>query len=416
MDDREVVAAIAAGSPAGVAAIYDRYAAILYGYCQWMLDRSAEADQALQDTIVVASGTIADLADVAKLRPWLYSLARHECRRRLRTAKGQHSGPEGDANDLPDVRGDLGQAELLSLIRGILAELPPHEREATELSLRHNLHDDDLAEALGVSWSRAQALTAHARGRLERALGALLIARIGRAGCSELDALLADWDGRLTEQARDLITGHCEQCETCAGRRLGALRPAALSGLMPLAPLPPELRGQVLELCFSTAARAVTYRRRVTRRAGSVWLGRVIMFVRWASLRGIRRPATATVVLTLWIMVVFAASLTTLAFAGSHPTHAVAAGPSIRPPSTSPAAAAITAAAAPAITSLSPSPTVSQPQIVVPPSTEPSSTFVEPSPSRSAKSSKSPSPKPSKSPSSSPSRSTSASPSPSPTG
>ena len=188
MDDREVVAAVAAGSPAGVAAIYDRYAAILYGYCQWMLDRSAMRT-GLSDTIVVASGTIADLADVAKLRPWLYSLARHECRRRVRTAQGQHSGPEGDANDLPDVRGDLGQAELLSLIRGILAELPPHEREATELSLRHNLHDDDLAEALGVSWSRAQALTAHARGRLERALGALLIARIGRAGCSELDAL-----------------------------------------------------------------------------------------------------------------------------------------------------------------------------------------------------------------------------------
>ena len=69
MDDREVVAAIAAGSPAGVAAIYDRYAAILYGYCQWMLDRSAEADQALQDTIVVASGTIADLADVGQAAP-----------------------------------------------------------------------------------------------------------------------------------------------------------------------------------------------------------------------------------------------------------------------------------------------------------------------------------------------------------
>ena len=37
MDDGEVVAAIAAGDPGGLAAAYDTYAASLYGYCRWML-------------------------------------------------------------------------------------------------------------------------------------------------------------------------------------------------------------------------------------------------------------------------------------------------------------------------------------------------------------------------------------------
>jgi hypothetical protein len=40
------------------------------------------------------------------------------------------------------------------------------------------------------------------------------------------------------------------------------MRPAAFFRLLPLAPLPQELREQVLSLCTSTAEDAVAYRRR----------------------------------------------------------------------------------------------------------------------------------------------------------
>ena len=53
--DREVVAAITAGDPAGIAMAYDRYAAALYGYCHWMLRDSADAAASLQDTFVIAA-------------------------------------------------------------------------------------------------------------------------------------------------------------------------------------------------------------------------------------------------------------------------------------------------------------------------------------------------------------------------
>ena len=78
--DREIVAAIAARDPAGVAMAYDRYAAALYGYCHWMLHDSAEAAEVLQDTFVIAA-TLSDLSEVSRLRPWLYAAARSECRR-----------------------------------------------------------------------------------------------------------------------------------------------------------------------------------------------------------------------------------------------------------------------------------------------------------------------------------------------
>jgi len=48
MDDSEIVAALAAGDPAGLEAAYDTHAAPLYGYCRWMLRDPAQAATALR--------------------------------------------------------------------------------------------------------------------------------------------------------------------------------------------------------------------------------------------------------------------------------------------------------------------------------------------------------------------------------
>ena len=55
--DPEVVAAITAGDPAGIAMAYDRYAAALYGYSHWILHDSTAAAGALKDTFVIAAAT-----------------------------------------------------------------------------------------------------------------------------------------------------------------------------------------------------------------------------------------------------------------------------------------------------------------------------------------------------------------------
>ena len=216
------------------------------------------------------------------------------------------------------VHGDQGQAELRSLIHSILAGLRPREREVIELSFRHDLNDNDLAIVLGVSQSRAHDLASRARGRLEEALGALHIALTGREACPVLGELLADWDGQLTEQTRDLVVWHIGECQTCAHHGWGAMRPAAFSRLLPLAPLPQELREQVLSLCTSTAEDAVAYRRRVVRRAERIWFARfsrAIRQVSWSSIRANPGVAIAAVAVAVWV--VAAVSVTMLTFAGS---------------------------------------------------------------------------------------------------
>ena len=551
--DRQIVAAIAAEDPTGVAMMYDKYAADLYDYCHWMLHDSAEAATALKNTFVVAVTTL-DVSEPAKLRPWLFALARSEGRRRSRPtsaardeetdaagesadATGEMSDATGEMSDvtreacdatvtfraislppvatrevsreasdatvtfravslppvatrevsreasdatvtfravssppdasrevsdatmsfpvvslasdatmsfrvvskpahaLPHLRGDQGETALRTLIYSILAGLKPREREVVELHFRHDLHDDDLAIALDVSWSRAHGLASHARDRLETALNALHIALTGRETCPVLGELLAEWDGQLTEDTRDLVSWHIGECQTCSHHGWGALRPAAFSRLLPLAPLPSELREQVLSSCTSTAEDAVAYRWRAVRRARSIWFttfSRAIRHMSWASIKANPGRAIVAVAVSAWVAA--AASITLLTFAGSHAAYAQAAQPtgsrsahanaSQTSAETSPGTPTAAPGTATASTSAAAkrSPALAQPSVSVSSPVQPSprtseslSPSSKPSKSPSPKSSKSPSPSPSKSPSPSPSHTTSPSSSPSPT-
>ena len=519
--DREVVAAITTGDPAGIAMAYDRYASTLYGYSHWILHDSAAAAGALTDTFVIAAATLSEVSEPSTLRPWLFALARNECRRRIRpmsavrvgeadvagqpadttdelseaaddatvvfravgpladagedlsdaTVQFRAVGPLADAGedlsdatvqfravgrpspageDLSDatvqfqvisqladpttpfrviaqptsisghVHGDQGQAELRSLIHSVLAGLTPREREAIELSFRHDLDDNDLAIVLGLSRSRAHALASRARGRLEDALGALHIALTGREACPVLGKLLTDWDGQLTEETRDLVVWHIGECKTCAQHGWGAMRPAAFSRLLPLAPLHQELREQVLSLCTSAAEDAVAYRRRVVRRAKRKWFAWFLRAIRRASWSSIRaNPGVTLVAVAVTVWVVAAVSVTMLTFAASRATAAQVTqttGPRVAPAQASVAThSQDPAPATPA--SPKPSPTVTQPPASVPTQVQTVPTRVATSSSAlsrstsSARPSKSPKPSQSSSPSSSPSHPASPSPS-----
>jgi len=279
MDDREIVAAIAAGDLAGLADAYDEYAGSLYGYCHWMLGDPDDAADSVQDTFVIAAARLGSLGDPRKLRPWLYAVGRNECQLRLDGAEpGQQEGGDPRAGSYAGTAyGDSAyadggtaadQAELREFVRTAVGGLNPAEREVIELDLRHGLQGADLAAVLGVPRNQAHDLATRARGRLESALGALLVARTGRPGCPELDMLLDGWDGELTPPDRKQIDRHIDQCDSCADRVDRMLRPAMEQGMAPLFGPPLELRDEVLQLCTSASPGALSYRREVAQRAG----------------------------------------------------------------------------------------------------------------------------------------------------
>ena len=87
MADPAAVAAMAARDPAGLEAIYRRYADRLYAYAKSIVDDSDTAADVVQDTFVVAQERVRQLRDPARLSSWLYAIARNECLARLRARK-----------------------------------------------------------------------------------------------------------------------------------------------------------------------------------------------------------------------------------------------------------------------------------------------------------------------------------------
>jgi RNA polymerase sigma factor (sigma-70 family) len=277
MRDSEVVAAIVAGDPEGLAEAYDRYASPLFTYCRSLLREPADAADAVQDTFVIAASRLAGLRDQNRLRPWLYAVARNECHRRLRARAAQVATPLDAMPEVTDTSADVsGEAEredLRMLLRSAIRGLNAGEADLVELQLRQGLDVAEIADVLGLSRNHAHALLSRARDQLEVSLGALLVARSGRQDCAALDTMLQDWDGQLTVLMRKRINRHIERCPVCEERKKRELAPALLLGLAPLATLPvtaapPALRAHVLRLASSNSPEAAAHRASVAQRIG----------------------------------------------------------------------------------------------------------------------------------------------------
>ncbi len=271
MEDPEVVAAIVAGDPGGIAAAYDRYAVALFSYCRSLLREPEDAADVVQDTFLIATAKLGGLRDPGKLRAWLYAVARNECLRRLRS--GEAMAALDEAVDTPAESAGVGDAaerqDLRELIRAAMDGLNRGDRDIIELSLLHELEGDDLAAALGVSRNHAHALLSRARSQLERSLGALVVARTGRQACAELDTALAGWDGQMTVLVRKRVSRHIERCKVCGERKRHELSPALFAAALPLVALVPGFRERVLRLCADRTLAGQVHRATVAGRAGS---------------------------------------------------------------------------------------------------------------------------------------------------
>ena len=247
-DDAELVRAATAGDRGAFAAIYDRYADRLHDFCWSVLRDRDEAADATQDAFLVAAERLGQLRDPERLRPWLYAVARSQALRRARARS--RLAPEEDMTDLPDPATGPEQAaqraDLRELVWNAAAGLSERDRALLDLHLRHGLEGADLGEAIGVEPAHAYVLLTRLRDQVERSLGALLVARLGRADCPDLSRLLTDWDGRFSPLVRKRVARHVDNCETCGAARRSSPAPWPSWQPSPM-PAPADLRGRVLE-------------------------------------------------------------------------------------------------------------------------------------------------------------------------
>lgn len=232
VDDAQLVEAARAGDRDAFAAIFDRYAPRVLAFCTRLLNEPHTASDATQDTFVTASQRLDQLRDPSALRAWLYAIARNECTRHGRARA--RAVPTEDAVMAGETRDDLGADQPAAAASaaesgGILWEaaegLDESDRILLELHVRHGLEGAELAEAAGVAPGQISMATGRMRERVARSVGALLIARKGRADCPGLQVVLADWDGTYTVLTRKRVARHIDSCELCDERRAALVAP-----------------------------------------------------------------------------------------------------------------------------------------------------------------------------------------------
>ena len=155
------------------------------------------------------------------------------------------TGPLATEHDLAESGAE--SSDLAEVLGDAAAGLDDGDRAVLELQLL-GLEGADLADALGVGPDAAYQASFRMKERLERSIGALLVARQGREDCGDLDQLLRAWDGTFSVLWRKRVARHVDKCEVCDRRRkaVPALLLGGVAGASTLLVAPDRLRDEVL--------------------------------------------------------------------------------------------------------------------------------------------------------------------------
>jgi RNA polymerase sigma factor (sigma-70 family) len=246
VDDQRLALSLRGGDADAVTQLYDSYASGLYEYCHTLLRDQMTAAYAVHDSMVAAIQHIGRLREPERLRGWLYALARAECGR-LRDDPDRPAGHR-EAPEIEDShfdKADRAQREdTRQLVHSALAGLTGRQREALDLTVRHELTTEELASVFGVSTRQAAELARQARSHLGKTVAASLTARALKDDCPSLAALSSEWP--LSPEASSQLVSHIETCPTCGEHRPREVSINRLLQVLPIAATPEDLRIQVL--------------------------------------------------------------------------------------------------------------------------------------------------------------------------
>jgi hypothetical protein len=140
----------------------------------------------------------------------------------------------------------VSRDDAAEIVWAAAAGLSERDRALLDLHVRQGLDGEELGDAIGVSAGHAHVLMNRLRGQVERSLGALLVARLGREDCDELQRVLEGWDGTYTPLWRKRVARHVDDCDVCSERRRVLASPMALLSAMAAVAVPESLREEVM--------------------------------------------------------------------------------------------------------------------------------------------------------------------------
>ena len=148
-----------------LAACARHHGGVLGRVCMALLGSQADADEAVQETLLAAHGSMAGYRGDGSVKAWLCGIARHVCARRLESRRRDQRLLEA-VPDPGEAHHAFASRQRARALRAALEQLKPSEREALLLRYVADLSHRELAAACHID-------EAAARKRVSRALATL---------------------------------------------------------------------------------------------------------------------------------------------------------------------------------------------------------------------------------------------------
>ena len=154
-----------------LAGLFEEHGRMVYGVCRLMLRDRAEAEDAAQQTFLSAHRSLLNGTELREPGPWLATIARNECRARMRARMPESLAVVDDSYaSASDIEGVVAQRAEIAALCAALAELPAPQRDAIVLREFYGLSYEEVSAVVGVSTSAVDALLVRARRRLQAEL------------------------------------------------------------------------------------------------------------------------------------------------------------------------------------------------------------------------------------------------------
>ena len=152
-----------------IAACAREHGAIVGRLCMALLGSQADADEAVQETLLRAHRAMASWRGEGTIKAWLCGIARHVCAHALETRRRGREAlelvPSAD-----EARDDFAARRQSRVIRDALARLRPSERDALVLHYVADLSHREIAREHDIDEATARKRCSRALARLRAAL------------------------------------------------------------------------------------------------------------------------------------------------------------------------------------------------------------------------------------------------------
>ena len=188
--------------------IYDRHHRGILSFCRHMLRSQEDAEDAVQQTFGSAFRSLGDMDNPARLKAWLYTIARNRCLNMLRARREE---PVEEVEAQSPVAGPSEEVERRAELRDLLSSLerlPERQRAALVLAEVGALAHSEVAQVLDCGTDQVKALVFQARSAL------IEDRRAREIPCVEVREQLAT--ATAGQLRRAPLRRHLRQCEGCA--------------------------------------------------------------------------------------------------------------------------------------------------------------------------------------------------------